>query len=148
MAPIAGSTCSTCGEALPQINPWGESTICNACREEPPPYKAAVAYGAYEGELRELIHLLKYDQVHPAAGVLGRMLAQAIAKLELTLPVLVVPVPLHASKRRQRRFNQAELIALSALESRHDNAFQLRYECPSAHPADCFTDRANPAATA
>jgi len=125
MAPISCATCSICGEVLPQANPWEESTICNVCREEPPPYQAAVAYGAYECELRELIHLLKYDQVHPAGVVLGRMLALAIAKLELTEPVLVIPVPLHASKRRQRRFNQAELIAQSALKSKHDKRFQL-----------------------
>jgi ComF family protein len=124
MAPIASATCLVCGEVLPQTNPLEES-ICNLCREEPPPYQAAVAYGAYEGELRELIHLLKYDQVHPAAAVLGKMLARAIAKLELTIPVLVVPVPLQASKRRQRRFNQAELIALSALKSGYNKGFQL-----------------------
>jgi len=72
-----------------------------------------------------LIHLLKYDQVHPAASVLGHMLASAIAKLELSGDVLVVPVPLHASKRRQRGFNQAELIAHSALKVVGHQRFQL-----------------------
>jgi ComF family protein len=38
---------------------------------------------------------------------------------------LVVPVPLHSSKRRQRGFNQAELIARSALKAMHDKGFQL-----------------------
>jgi len=95
------------------------------CREEPPPYQRAVTYGAYDGELRELIHMLKYDQVHPAAAVLGRMLALAIAKLELTEPVLVVPVPLHGSKRRQRGFNQAESIAHNALKSMCNQRFQV-----------------------
>jgi len=41
-----------------------------------------VAYGSYEGGLRELIHLLKYESVPPAANILGRMLAEAIAELE------------------------------------------------------------------
>lgn len=100
-------------------------TLCGSCQEELPPYRKAVAYGAYDGELRELIHLLKYDQVHPAASVLGEMLASAIAKLELSGDVLVVPVPLHASKRRQRGFNQAELIAHVALKGMHDKRFEL-----------------------
>ncbi len=125
MAPIACATCSICGEVLAQANPWEDSSTCNVCREELPSYQRAVAYGAYEGKLRELIHLLKYDQVHPATSVLGRMLALAIAKLELDGPALVVPVPLHGSKRRQRGFNQAESIAQSALKSKHDKRFQL-----------------------
>lgn len=123
--PIAGPTCEACGEGLAQENPWEKVTLCGSCQEELPPYQKAVAFGAYDGELRELIHLLKYDQVHPAASFLGGMLASAIAKLQLSHDVLVVPVPLHASKRRQRGFNQAELIAHSALKAMHDKHFQL-----------------------
>jgi ComF family protein len=125
MTPIERPTCSICGELLAQVNPWEESNTCNLCREDRPPYQTAVAYGACDGELRELIHLLKYDQVHPAAAVLGGMLAQAIAKLELIGPVLVIPVPLRASKRRQRGFNQAESIARVALKSMREKRFQL-----------------------
>jgi len=83
-----------------------------------------VAYGSYESGLRELIHLLKYTGVRPAATVLGRMLAEALIRLEpafeqLTFeqaPVLVIPVPLYKAKKRQRGFNQADLIARAALK--------------------------------
>jgi ComF family protein len=45
------------------------------------------------------------------------MLAEAIDKLDLGRdPVLVVPVPLHISKRRHRGFNQAESVARAALK--------------------------------
>ena len=93
-----------------------EIQTCSPCREARPWYEKACAYGSYDGELRELIHLLKYEQVVPAADVLGGKLAGAIAKLEVPRPVLMIPVPLHSSKRRQRRFNQAELIARAALK--------------------------------
>jgi ComF family protein len=53
------------------------------------------------------------------------MLADAIRKLKLAEPVLVVPVPLHASKRRQRRFNQAELIARAALKELSENNLEF-----------------------
>jgi ComF family protein len=76
-----------------------------------------VAYGSYDAELRELIHLLKYEQVLPAAKVLGRLLAQAVGKLAVEPDsVIFVPIPLHSSKQRQRGFNQAELIAQAALK--------------------------------
>src|SRR4029077_10930222 len=87
-------------------------------------FKRAVAYGSYDGELRDLIHLLKFHQVRPAAAILGRMLAETIANLEQAMPVgtlfsskiTVIPVPLHTRKQAQRGFNQAERLARDALE--------------------------------
>lgn len=119
--PIDGTLCSACGERI--FSPFvGESTEprCGFCRRVEPVFTRAVAYGSYESGLRELIHLLKFTGVRPAADVLGRMLSQAIAKLEPGLPpgeLLVIPVPLFRAKRRQRRFNQAELIASCAIKA-------------------------------
>jgi ComF family protein len=84
-------------------------------------FARASAYGSYESGLRELIHLLKYGGVRPAANVLGRMLAEAITPLEPNFPsdsITVIPVPLYRTKFRQRGFNQAELIARAALKVR------------------------------
>jgi ComF family protein len=122
MRPIAGGVCSVCGERLVSAYAFsGEQgqPRCGLCRRLEPPFVKATAYGSYEGGLRELIHLLKYEQVRPAVNVLGRMLAEAIADLEPSLgerTVLVVPVPLHRTKLRQRGFNQSELIARAALK--------------------------------
>src|SRR5581483_4864457 len=117
IAPISMTTCEICGEGLSGPDSASRTKICPTCQSARPHFVQATAYGAYDGKLRELIHLLKYEQVEPAAATLGQMLAEAIKKLDLTSePVLVIPVPLHGSKRRQRRFNQAELIARSALK--------------------------------
>jgi ComF family protein len=77
----------------------------------------AVAYGTYQGRMREAIHALKYDRLHPAARGLGRILAEAIAKLAGLAPaeMLVIPIPLHRAKYAQRGFNQARLLASEAL---------------------------------
>ncbi len=122
MLPISGGLCSVCGERLESpfavSGPEGEPR-CGLCRRIKPSYAKAAAYGSYDGGLRELIHLLKYEQVRPAADALGRVLAQTIAALEPLFggdQILVVPVPLHARKRRQRGFNQTELIARAALK--------------------------------
>jgi ComF family protein len=98
------------------------------CRRAPPPFAKAVAYGSYQGGLREMIHLLKYAGVFPAAKVLGRMVAEVMVALEPGLgdgTMVVIPVPLHKSKRRQRGFNQAELIAKAALKFHSVGRFQL-----------------------
>ena len=101
---------------------------CPVCRRVDRPFLRAVAYGSYDGGLRELIHLLKYNGVRPAAEVLGRILADALVKLEPELgadELLVIPVPLYKGKRRERGFNQAELIARSALKNSHDERLHL-----------------------
>jgi ComF family protein len=68
--------------------------------------------------MREAIHALKYDHMHPAALGLGRMLAEAIAQLAQEAPaeMLVVPVPLHRSKYARRGFNQSRSLATEALQ--------------------------------
>lgn len=92
--------------------------LCRACRLAPPPFTRAVAYGLYEGRMKQAIHALKYDRLHPAALGLGRMLAEAIAQLagEAPAEMLVVPVPLHRTKYAQRGFNQARSLASEALK--------------------------------
>jgi len=125
LRPLTGSYCAVCGQVLhfPGSLHRGEAeggdARCLLCQRVDPPFERAVAYGSYDGELRDLIHVLKFQQVRPAAKVLGRALAGAVANLEKAMPVgtiLVVPVPLHANKRAQRGFNQAELIAREALK--------------------------------
>jgi ComF family protein len=85
----------------------------------------AVAYGAYDGPLRDLVHILKYQRVKPAASRLGRLLGQAMAGIELPEPALLVPVPLWKGKRRERGFNQAEEIARAFLRFANGGGIQL-----------------------
>jgi ComF family protein len=80
-----------------------------------------VAYGGYSGTLRALIHALKYDGILPVAERLGALLAEAVLKLDGDSAAgsgdfLVVAVPLHATKRKQRGFNHAELLAKAAVK--------------------------------
>ena len=120
--PIGGGTCAVCGERI--FSPYALSSNageprCGQCRRLEPLFIRAAAYGSYDGGLRGLIHLLKYEQVRPAANVLGRMLAEAIEELAPAFgdaPVMLLPVPLHRKKRRQRGFNQSEMIARAALK--------------------------------
>jgi ComF family protein len=129
--PVRGKVCSICGERV--LTSYAECDDdglrrCPVCRRIDHPFDRAVAYGSYDGGLRELIHLLKYNSVRPAANVLGRMLAEAVTTLEPSFEqatVLVVPVPLFQGKRSQRGFNQAELIARAALKAYARQRLQL-----------------------
>ena len=122
-----GTLCHLCGEALGFESERflegraaaAEEQICPPCRRLPPPFARAVAFGVYRGELRELIGLLKFEGMRAAAEPLGGALAQAIAtvgpELDPARATLVTAVPLFRAKARQRGFNQAEVLAATAL---------------------------------
>ncbi|MDQ2833722.1 MAG: hypothetical protein M3Y50_08280 [Acidobacteriota bacterium] len=76
-----------------------------------------MAYAVYQDELREMIHLLKYERLPAVAKPLGVLLARAIESLEPEPgnDLLVIAVPLFPSKERQRGYNQAVLLADAAL---------------------------------
>ncbi len=115
--------CTVCGERLPQAL---ADEKCGLCRRVEQPFVKAAAYGSYEGSLRGLLQLLKYEGVRPAATLLGQKLAEVLRALpRADRPRLVVPVPLHAVKLRQRSFNQSELLASVALRKLADVGFVL-----------------------
>jgi ComF family protein len=117
--------CQRCGEAL-DIDMESarfagglpvEGLLCYACRAVPPRFERAVAYAVYESELREMVHLLKYERMGGVAKLLGGMLAATILTLraEAARELTVVAVPLFPAKQRQRGYNQAELLADAAI---------------------------------
>ncbi len=114
-----GALCRLCGEHLPHDSGAGNSEqLCTPCREAKPPFVQAVAHGVYEGALRELLHLLKYDRMEPIAPRLAELTAQQILAMpDLPATLSVVPVPLHRSRRRERGFNQAELLARGIVQA-------------------------------
>jgi len=76
-----------------------------------------VSWGTYAGSLKQCIASLKYNQRQDVAQFLGTQLAQSWLRVVPSMPsrggreVLVVPIPLHESKLKQRGFNQAETLA-------------------------------------
>jgi ComF family protein len=115
--PVRAPQCVVCGDRLVSAQLLMGDGRCASCRNFEPEFERAVSFGEYEGGLRGLIHLLKYESITPVAGPLGSMMAEAIKELLAgrgCLQPLLVPVPLHNSRSRSRGFNQAELIARSA----------------------------------
>ena len=82
---------------------------CALCRAGLRGFDAAYCFGAYEGPLRELIHLFKYGKVRSLARPLGNLLAAALP-LDESFDA-IAPVPLHWRRQWQRGFNQSELLA-------------------------------------
>jgi ComF family protein len=94
-----------------------EGLLCSECRLVRPDFERAVAYGLYEDELREMVHLLKYERMRAVARPLGSKLAAAMRMLEglAATDLVVLPVPLYPAKERVRGYNQAALLGEAAL---------------------------------
>ena len=101
--------CVSCATPFRNRFPLDEEGRCGLCRQGLQGFDRAYCYGEYEGNLRDLIHLFKYQGMKPVGIQLAKHLPQALP-MELRFD-LVVPVPLDWRKRWKRGFNQAEVLA-------------------------------------
>jgi ComF family protein len=95
---------------LPMPFDTGGIMISAAAAADPPPYDRARAVAAYSGQMRELIHALKFRDRHDLSALFGRWLAEAGKELIREADV-IVPVPLSRWRLLSRRFNQAAILS-------------------------------------
>ncbi|HKN76265.1 MAG TPA: ComF family protein [Candidatus Acidoferrum sp.] len=106
-------SCEVCGQALGWLTVQeGDPLVCRACQQKTYAFERARSYGIYDGALVRAILLLKWERMEPLgewfAGRLAEMVWQENGALAADV---VVPVPLHRDRERQRGYNQARLIA-------------------------------------
>lgn len=100
--------CVSCRTPFQNAFPLDEDGRCPLCRSGLRGFDAAYCFGAYEGALREVIHLFKYARIRSLAAPLGALLSYALPRDERF--DAIVPIPLHWRRRWHRGFNQAELL--------------------------------------
>jgi len=107
---ITSPLCASCG--LPFTETGGANHLCEECILSTPPFSMARALGSYEGALLDAIHLFKYHGKVSIGEAVGRMMAKACYdSLAAGDYPLIIPVPLHPKKLRERGFNQALILA-------------------------------------
>lgn len=84
---------------------------CGACLSKPPAFIRSIIPFLYQPPISTYIIQLKFQQQLHQAHLLGELLTEAICRQSLPLPQVIIPVPLHTSRLRQRGFNQAIEIA-------------------------------------
>ena len=111
--------CSSCEKASPRLSPpyclicakpIPSGTQCGECSSTSPPIDGIRAPYLMEGAIREAIHALKYRNHRAAAPTLGGLLANWIETTHVSGDILV-PVPLHKRRIRERGYNQSALLA-------------------------------------
>lgn len=121
-AEVSSPLCPSCGR--PFGSGGGEDHACADCLAKEPFFDIARAPYIYEGLLMTAIHELKYARKSYLARSLGPLLASYAARwLGNPDGLLVMPVPLHPRRLRERGFNQSLLLArhvASGLEAELD----------------------------
>lgn len=106
----APSRCPLCAAPHRTLTP--SLHHCGNCLKDRPPFTAVHTVGGYSGTLREAIQLFKYHGALPLEKPLGSMLAHAVKNAPgAAIPGLIVPVPLHSERLRERGYNQALQVA-------------------------------------
>ncbi len=105
--PLAPPLCPQCGKAMPTYSTYG---LCQNCAAHPLHMSGLRAVSIYQEPLRTCIHALKYAGNTRLAEPLGLLLAKAYQAYGIRADV-IVPVPLHRERQRQRGYNQTSLLA-------------------------------------
>ena len=108
---LAGPVCPCCGRLFesPEALSHSPAHLCVSCRRELPSYDQALSVGYFEGSLREAVHVFKYRPCRSLGKPLARWMAGHVV-LQPDID-LIMPVPLHSTRLRERGFNQALFLA-------------------------------------
>ncbi len=106
------TVCEICGCPLSGLLKEGQSRLCPACQDKSYGFDCARSFAIYQGPLVSAILLLKFEQIAPLGAWFAARLAEIVeSERDRFAADIVVPVPLHRQRERERGYNQAALIS-------------------------------------
>lgn len=104
---ISPPFCQKCGLPLSLLH-----NLCSACEVRSHHFSFARSYGLFDETFQKIIHLFKYRRTRGLAGPVALLMAEIIKNdPRFSRMEALIPVPLHSTKRRERGYNQSELLA-------------------------------------
>jgi len=112
--------CVKCGCSLTKKKKINSDYVCINCQSKEFYFQRSWSVTKYSGITKELIHLFKYRRQRYLAKPLGKLMTDFIeTNLDLQPIEILISVPLHSKKLRQREFNQAELLTKEISKQTH-----------------------------
>jgi ComF family protein len=105
--------CHVCGRPLgPWVTLGPEAPRCQLCRREFYAFNLARSFALYDAAMARAIVQLKYEAIYSLGDWFATRLEELVRRAPEALEAdVIVPVPLHPSRLRERGYNQAEVIA-------------------------------------
>jgi len=148
--------CPSCLKSLPRVTPplcpkcglpQSNANLCPGCLGWQAEIDGIRAPFRFDGVIRQAIHELKYRNLRALAGLLAQLLNDYLLSDPVPGEVLV-PVPLHPRRLRERGYNQSRLLAkelgrLAGLPVVGDNLARERHTSPQARTSTVGERRGN-----
>ena len=106
---VEAPACLACGH--PFYGELAGERMCPHCEGLAPAYREGRTCVLFKGPARALLHELKYHHGFYALADIEAAIRRSSRVLELVRDAVLVPVPLHSRKERERGFNQTLLLA-------------------------------------
>ena len=97
--------CEPCKKTLPQYNKWLRKSIRMPCVD------GTFAAYYYKNGVETAIHNMKFKNLPKLAQTMGSLIYEELKEESLPYFDYIIPVPMHPKKKRQRGYNQSELVA-------------------------------------
>ena len=110
MISLPSSYCVCCGRFF---GGSVEPHLCQECVKKRPPFTSHRSFGRYRGKLKDAILLYKYRRFQVLGRDFARLMHRTLGK-EASIwweADVIMPVPLHKKRKKERSFNQAQVIA-------------------------------------
>lgn len=107
--PVAHPHCTTCGH--PFFGEVDGERLCVHCEGLRPAFGEGCTGYLLKGPIRGLVHSLKYRHGLHVLGDIETLIRRSPDLRAFVRGAVLVPVPLHPRKRRERGYNQSELLA-------------------------------------
>lgn len=102
--PVPPPVCDICGKTI------GGPGVCISCQASRPEFDKMLAAACFEGLLKDIIHLFKYQRKSIFKKILAKILYEDLSKMDMDIDVISF-VPLHWTRLIERGYNQSALIA-------------------------------------
>jgi len=148
--------CDSCRQSLPRVmpplcpkcgKPQSSGTLCPTCVSWQAEIDGIRSPFRFDGVMRQAIHQLKYRNLRALAEPLAKLLNDYLTAYPIPGEILV-PVPLHRKRLRERGYNQSSLLAkelgkLADLPVVDDCLFRQRHAPPQTRSSTVEERRSN-----
>lgn len=105
---VGEPVCKKCGKPIENER----AEFCHDCRIHPGEFRQGKALWVYKGAVKQSMYRFKYQNRQEYACYYGREVARVYGEWIRRMGIeAIVPIPLHRSRKRQRGYNQAQLVA-------------------------------------
>lgn len=103
--------CQKCGRGLMQTKDI-YSGVCSTCQNRKYYFNQAWSICSYEGVIKDLIHKFKYNQKEQYKAIFENLFNEFFETFNVLSEIdLIIPIPLHPARLREREYNQSQILA-------------------------------------